>query len=282
MRLDLEQFEEFDRPSSGFARTVSFVRYAPTQAKMAKRVVFIDQKARLVNKTARQLRILLECRSSHTTLCYGVFASSPQVQIYTEYMDKGSFAAIYKKHGPIDVRIVGKVALAVLRGLVYLYDEHKIIHHDVKPSNVLLNSKGEIKISDFGIYTVLHEYIPAPAFFDDITVYQSPERIQTEPYTNTADTWSLGISLIELIRARHPYASLHLSLVELLHHIVDAPAPRVEFDGKRVPLCEDFVHACLVKDPGIRPTPKTMLKHSWIVRSAADAGTNVEAWAMNV
>lgn len=152
---------------------------------------------------------------------------------------------------------------------------------DVKPSNVLLNSKGEIKICDFGIYTVLHEHIPAPAFFDDISVYQSvrpistpllltlspflllpflqPERIQTEPYTTTADTWSLGISLMELIKAQHPYASLRLSLVELLNHIVDEPVPRVEFDGKRVPLCEDFVHACLVKDPGIRPTPKAML-----------------------
>lgn len=51
------------------------------------------------------------------------------MQIYTEYMDKGSFSAIYKKHGPIDVRVVGKVALAVLKGLVYLFDEHKIIHH---------------------------------------------------------------------------------------------------------------------------------------------------------
>ena len=44
-------------------------------------------------------------------------------------MDKGSFDAIYKKHGPVDVRIVGKVALAVLRGLAYLYEEHKIVHH---------------------------------------------------------------------------------------------------------------------------------------------------------
>lgn len=82
-----------------------------------------------MSKTVRQLRFLLECRSNYTTRCYGVFASSPLVEMYTEYMDKGSFSAIYKRHGPIDVRIVGKVAFAVLRGLVYLYDEHNIIHH---------------------------------------------------------------------------------------------------------------------------------------------------------
>lgn len=43
-------------------------------------------------------------------------------------MDKGSLDGIYKKIGPIDIEVVGKVALAVLEGLTYLYDVHRIIH----------------------------------------------------------------------------------------------------------------------------------------------------------
>ena len=101
---------------------------------------------------------------------------------------------IYKQIGPIDIDVVGKVALAVLEGLTYLYDVHRIIHLgelssaviysslpptlvknelslkqfadvssflpgcavilyfiDVKPSNILFNSKGQIKICDFGV-----------------------------------------------------------------------------------------------------------------------------------
>ena len=45
-----------------------------------------------------------------------------------EYMDKGSLDGIYKKIGPIDIEVVGKVAHAVLEGLTYLYDVHRIIH----------------------------------------------------------------------------------------------------------------------------------------------------------
>ena len=45
-----------------------------------------------------------------------------------EYMDKGSLDGVYKKIGPIDIDVVGKVALAVLEGLTYLYDVHRIIH----------------------------------------------------------------------------------------------------------------------------------------------------------
>jgi serine/threonine protein kinase len=45
-----------------------------------------------------------------------------------EFMDKGSLDSIYKKIGGIDIDVVGKVALAVLEGLTYLYDVHRIIH----------------------------------------------------------------------------------------------------------------------------------------------------------
>lgn len=45
-----------------------------------------------------------------------------------EFMDKGSFDGIYKKMGAIDIQVVAKVAHAVLEGLSYLYDTHRIIH----------------------------------------------------------------------------------------------------------------------------------------------------------
>lgn len=82
-------------------------------------------------------------------------------------MDKGSLDGIYKKHGAIEIGIIGKIALAVLEGLTYLYDIHRIIHRgtqtstygsrldlhstDIKPSNILFNSQGQIKICDFGV-----------------------------------------------------------------------------------------------------------------------------------
>jgi serine/threonine protein kinase len=85
-----------------------------------------------------------------------------------EYMDLGSLDWIYKKMGTLDEDIIAQITVSVLKGLVYLFDEHKIIHRgrkycrcllvtllslfsDVKPSNILLNSAGQIKIADFGV-----------------------------------------------------------------------------------------------------------------------------------
>lgn len=50
-------------------------------------------------------------------------------------MDKGSLDGIYKKIGPIDIEVVGQVALAVLEGLTYLYDVHRIIHRGTSLSS---------------------------------------------------------------------------------------------------------------------------------------------------
>lgn len=68
-----------------------------------------------------------------------------------EFMDKSSLDTIWKRWGPIPADICGQVAVTVVRGLTYLYDVHRIIHRDVKPSNILVNSRGEIKICDFGV-----------------------------------------------------------------------------------------------------------------------------------
>ena len=59
---------------------------------------------------------------------YGAFIADPNICICMEFMDKGSLDGIYKKIGPIDIEVVGKVAHAVLEGLTYLYDVHRIIH----------------------------------------------------------------------------------------------------------------------------------------------------------
>lgn len=131
----------------------------------------------------------------------------------------------YKKTGPFNQDILGKVAVAVVSGLTYLYDAHRIIHRDVKPSNVLVNSLGQIKICDFGvsgelINSVADTFVGTSTYMSvRVTVmslslhsvrsmtlrlsrllpfFKQPERIQGAAYTVKSDVWSLGIMLIEL------------------------------------------------------------------------------------
>ncbi|KAI8969623.1 kinase [Trametes punicea] len=69
-----------------------------------------------------------------------------------------------------------------------------------------------------------------------------------------------------------------MSILELLQHIVNEPAPRLTPEGRFPKEAEDFVDSCLLKDPDMRKTPKDLLKHPWI-EHARTSTFDLEAWA---
>ncbi|KAF9013139.1 kinase-like domain-containing protein [Cyathus striatus] len=69
-----------------------------------------------------------------------------------------------------------------------------------------------------------------------------------------------------------------MSILELLQHIVNEPAPRLTPEGRFPKEAETFVDACLLKDPDLRSTPKDLLKHGWI-EDARFSSVDLEAWA---
>ncbi|SGY33367.1 BQ5605_C002g01487 [Microbotryum silenes-dioicae] len=196
-KLDLrtEDLEVLEELGSGNGGTVTRCRH----------VVHIATSATTRKQILRELQIMHDCSSPFIVSFYGAYLRDPYICMCMEYMDKGSLDQIYKRVGPIPEPILGKIALAVVSGLTYLYDVHKIMHRDVKPSNVLLNSAGQIKICDFGVSGELINSI-ADTFVGTST-YMSPERISGDPYTVKSDVWSLGITLVELAIGRFPFSS---------------------------------------------------------------------------
>ncbi|EPQ26579.1 uncharacterized protein PFL1_05900 [Pseudozyma flocculosa PF-1] len=205
-KLDLknEDLTTLSELGAGNGGTVTKVLHEKSGTVMAKKVVFIDAKPTVRKQILRELQILHECNSKYIVSFYGAYLSEPHICMCMEFMDKGSLDAIYKKYGPIPPEVCGKIAVAVVHGLTYLYDEHRIIHRDVKPSNILVNGMGQIKICDFGVSGELINSI-ADTFVGTST-YMSPERIQGDQYSVKSDVWSLGVSVIEVALGRFPFA----------------------------------------------------------------------------
>ncbi|MCO5598580.1 hypothetical protein L7F22_052677 [Adiantum nelumboides] len=307
--LKNEDLKFLSELGSGNGGTVTKVLHTKSDTIMAKKVVLIDAKTEVRKQILRELQILHECNSPHIVSFYGAFLAEPHICMCMEYMDVGSLDSIYKKNGPIKPDICGQVIIAVVRGLTYLYANHKIIHRDVKPSNILVNGEGRIKIIDFGVSGELINSI-ADTFVGTST-YMSPERIKGDQYSVKSDVWSLGVSIIELALGRFPFAENDdeedeevpeelqgtlspakpggglankqrkgdrsaesngggFSMFDLLQRIVNEPPLALpRGDGRFSEEFCDFIDLCLRKDLSARPSPKELSNNTYFKKIEA-------------
>jgi mitogen-activated protein kinase kinase len=160
-----------------------------------------------------ELDVLHRCISPFIVDFYGAFFQEGAVYICMEFMDGGSIDKLYADGVPEGV--LRKITMATTMGLKSLKDEHNIIHRDVKPTNILMNTKGAIKICDFGVSGNLVASIAKTNI--GCQSYMAPERISSGgiaqaganpgggTYSVQSDIWSLGLTIIECALGRYPY-----------------------------------------------------------------------------
>ncbi|CAD6191087.1 unnamed protein product [Caenorhabditis auriculariae] len=187
---------------------------------------------------------------------YGAMFREGDVWICMEVMDT-SLDKFYKKIYRIGRRVpelfIAKMTLSVVEGLNFMKEQMHLIHRDVKPSNILLNRHGQVKICDFGISGHLTNSL-AKTVQAGCKPYMPPERIDGETksaYDVRADVWSLGITIVEIATGTHPYSTWKTPF-EQLKQVVKEPPPKLPRDGFTLD-CQYFVKRCLEKDYNERP-----------------------------
>ena len=86
-----------------------------------------------------------------------------------------------------------------------------MVHRDIKPSNILINSRGEVKISDFGVSVVISQKGHAMTQIGS-TAYMSPERIRGLTHDASSDIWSFGLTMAECALGVYPLLTEDIDL----------------------------------------------------------------------
>ncbi|CCM00056.1 uncharacterized protein FIBRA_02083 [Fibroporia radiculosa] len=263
--INMSQLQLEDELGKGAYGTVKRVLHKPTNVAMAMKEIRLELDDSKLNAIIMELDILHRAVAPEIVDFYGAFFIESCVYYCMEYMDAGSLDKLEGAGVPEDV--LGRITGSMVRGLKFLKDELQIIHRDVKPTNVLVNKKGEVKLCDFGVSGQLEKSLAKTNI--GCQSYMAPERIKGESqnnvatYTVSSDVWSLGLSMIEMALGRYPYppetyANVFAQLTAIVHG--DPPElPESYSDASR-----DFVARCLHKVPEMRASYAELLNHPFM------------------
>ncbi len=131
----------------------------------------------------------------------------------------------------------------------------KILHRDIKLTNIFLTGNNTIKLGDFGISRVLESTCEAAMTVVGTPYYMSPEVCESKPYTFKSDVWALGCVLYELCTLEHPFQADNL--LGLVYKIVrEEPNQIPDTFSEQI---RDIVKVMLTKDVNLRPTIQQLL-----------------------
>ncbi|EAT45352.1 AAEL003359-PA, partial [Aedes aegypti] len=281
-KTTLVEMQDLGELGSGTSGHVVKMRHSPSGA-----VIAVKQMRRTGNDEENK-RIIMDldvvlksenCR--YIVKCLGCFITDADVWICMELMTTCFDKLQKKSKKPVPERILGKVTVATVNALAYLKDNHNVIHRDVKPSNILIDDRGNIKLCDFGISGRLVDS-NARTRSAGCAAYMAPERIDpaNQSYDIRADVWSLGITLVELATAMFPYRNCKTDF-EVLTKVLTSNPPSLPEDQDFSSHFRDFVKVCLRKNYEDRPKYPDLLKHPFLQRAKQEE-VDVAGWFRDV
>ncbi|XP_038670806.1 dual specificity mitogen-activated protein kinase kinase 5 isoform X4 [Scyliorhinus canicula] len=234
----------------GNGGTVYKAYHVPSGKILAVKVILLDITVELQKQIMSELEILYKCDSSYIIGFYGAFFVENRISICTEFMDGGSLD-VYRK---IPEHVLGRISVAVVKGLTYLWSL-KILHRDVKPSNMLVNTRGQVKLCDFGVSTQLVNSI-------------------AKTYVGTNAYMALALGRFPYPQVLRPGEVLNeviqksqgsLMPLQLLQCIVDEDPPVLPVGVFSEPFVH-FITQCMRKLSTERPAPEELMVHPFIVQ----------------
>ncbi|XVE66963.1 hypothetical protein DITRI_Ditri08aG0121900 [Diplodiscus trichospermus] len=171
----------------------------------------LNNKGQAEKEFSVEVEAIGKVRHKHLVGLVGYCAEGARRMLVYEYVDNGNLEQwLHGDVGPVspltwDIRM--KIAIGTAKGLAYLHEglEPKVVHRDVKSSNILLDKKWNPKVSDFGLAKLLGSeasYVTTRVM--GTFGYVSPEYASTGMLNEGSDVYSFGVLLMEIITGRSP------------------------------------------------------------------------------
>ncbi|NWH88978.1 M3K19 kinase, partial [Aegithalos caudatus] len=218
-------------------------------------------------KFHEEVDLLKTLKHANIVTYLGTCLEDSILSIFMEFVPGGSISNILNRFGPLPEVVLCKYTKQILQGVAYLHD-NRVVHRDIKGSNVMLMPSGVIKLIDFGCARRLAwaslggtrgELLRS---VHGTPYWMAPEVITESGYGRKSDIWSVGCTVFEMATGKPPLASM--DRVAAMFYIAARrglmPALPRRFSSAAV----EFVHACLTRDQHERPSALQLLDHPFV------------------
>ena len=209
---------------------------------------------------------------------YGYKYEDETYFLFLEYVSADNLKKIIKLYGgKLNEKLIKIYTKQILKALLFLHNELKVAHRDIKCTNILLDKNGIIKLIDFGCSGIIEKQNkeneknkdknnndknkPFKGFKGSL-LWCAPEVIMDEYYGTKCDIWSLGCSIIEM-GGLEPWNGTLNNLYQY-KNIVGKSKELPEIPNQFSNELKDFLLHCLVKDPDKRADANFLLNHTFI------------------
>ncbi|KAF7976713.1 hypothetical protein HWV62_5883 [Athelia sp. TMB] len=223
-----------------------------------------ERKKSMLSALEREIDLLKDLQ--HENIVQYLYSSLDDdfLNIFLEYVPGGSVTALLRNYGAFEEQLVKNFVRQILEGLQYLH-QRDIIHRDIKGANILVDNKGGIKISDFGISkkvegtNLLGKRMNRPSLQGSV-FWMAPEVVKQTSHTSKADIWSVGCLTVEMLTGEHPWAQL--TQMQAIFKIGSSAKPTIPSDISAD--AQDFLQKTFDLDYDARPSATELLQHPWV------------------
>lgn len=190
-------------------------------------------------------------RVSHPNVCrvYDVGDVDGQTFFTMEYVDGEDLASLLRRIGRLPPDKALDIARQLCAGLAAAHTKG-VLHRDLKPANIMLDGRGQVVITDFGLAGVADD-IRGNEIRSGTPAYMAPEQLAGKEVTTSSDIYALGLVLYEVFTGKRAFAE---SPAKVLHARGDRTPSRPSSVVKDLdPIVEKVILRCLETEPSSRP-----------------------------
>ncbi|PSS37164.1 hypothetical protein PHLCEN_2v1037 [Hermanssonia centrifuga] len=176
-------------------------RSRTTNEIVALKEIHLDAEEGTPSTAIREISLMKELKHVNIVRLYDVIHTETKLVLIFEYCERDlkKYMDAHGERGALDPVTVRSFMYQLLRGTAFCH-ENRVLHRDLKPQNLLINRKGELKLGDFGLARAFG--VPVNTFSNEVVTlwYRAPDvLLGSRTYSTSIDVWSCGCIFAEMI-----------------------------------------------------------------------------------